>query len=333
MIILGAGASIDFGLPVLAKIFEDASVKQYLEENRWLHRILSDIFWQPRRLKLESSHQGLNIEEMLTYLKDIETTHGNSLLLKELDRQDIANIRRGLYVVIERAVFEGKSSRGMHLNRLIDVCGKKFEHVTWASFNWDCIFESSFWYLQGPLGAGRRVNPSLAVKIANWRQGTAQHLLLKLHGAVNWWIVNGVLTYLPWTDGGPLKQKWDDYERNATKDFPVLLEPSFYKYQDQCYKLLETQWDVFSERLADADCVLIIGYSLPDSDTYARSRILTAYQANAKCNWLLVDPSKNVFKRYRKLVGSRRIRIKYSSKKLRDFNRYAETDLSRVQLT
>jgi hypothetical protein len=323
VVILGAGASVDFGLPTMAGVFKDAAVKAYLQTNQSLLKMLDNVFMQPHGLTLETCHKRWNIEGMLTYLKDIEMTQQSSLLPGGLRLDEIESFRRGLYVAIEKAVFEGKSSKGMHLNPLINVCSRRFDHITWASFNWDCVFESSFWYLQGPAGRGRRVNPRLAVEIANWRQGTAQHLLLKLHGAINWWTVDGVLTYFPWTGGesGPLQQKWHEYERNATKDLPVLLEPSFYKYQDERYGRLKKQWGEFSDRLSKAKCVLIVGYSLPESDTYARSMIHTAYRTNAKCSWLLVDPSKKVFRQYKKLVGPRRLQLKHLPMTLEDFNR------------
>ena len=123
--------------------------------------------------------------------------------------------RRGLYVLIQRAVFKGKSTTGGHLNPLIKICRKNFEHTTWATFNWDCIFEASFWYSQPYYGPGTpRVNPSLAIKMANWRTGSKKHMLLKLHGGINWWDIDGKITYCEWSSGGSLEQKWDEYDKN-----------------------------------------------------------------------------------------------------------------------
>ena len=55
--------------------------------------------------------------------------------------------------------------------------------------------------------------------------------------------------------------------------------------------------------LIAADCVIIIGYSLPEMDVNARSRMLTAFQVNHGCRWLVVDPSESVCNLYRKLLG------------------------------
>jgi len=57
------------------------------------------------------------------------------------------------------------------------------------------------------------------------------------------------------------------------------------------------------ERLCEADCVLILGYSLPEADSQARSKITVAFQVNPDCKWLLVDPSDDTCRRYRRLLG------------------------------
>ena len=156
VVILGAGASADFGVPTLPSIFKDRYARQYLKHNARLTQMLEDVFWKPRGHDLDSSDKSLTIEEMLTTLRDWEQ---EVRLPVDLRPQNVEDFRKGLYVLIEQAVFEGKDTRGEHLNPLIDICREKFDHTTWASFNWDCIFESSFWYSQ-PRGApGSRINP------------------------------------------------------------------------------------------------------------------------------------------------------------------------------
>jgi hypothetical protein len=84
------------------------------------------------------------------------------------------------------------------------------------------------------------------------------------------------------------------------------LEPSAYKYHpEETYRLLEPQWEVFLERLCEADHVIIIGYSLPELDSQARSKILTAFQVNDAATWAVVDPDPGVIERYEHLLGNR----------------------------
>jgi len=93
------------------------------------------------------------------------------------------------------------------------------------------------------------------------------------------------------------------------KDRPVILEPSFYKYQDASYKQLAPQWEKFFDHLVGANCILVIGYSLPEMDINSRSRILTAFQVNEGCRWLVVNPSESVCNLYSKLLGHERVKV------------------------
>ena len=162
VVILGAGSSADFGVPTLANISKDRYARQYLRRRPELFSILNETFWQPRGHDLESSDQSLSVEQMLTLIKDWEK---EERLTADSKPQQVTEFRRRLYVLIQQAIFKGKTSDSEHLNPLIDICRGNFEHTTWATFNWDCTFESSFYYSSGPRGA--RINPSLAIEVNN----------------------------------------------------------------------------------------------------------------------------------------------------------------------
>lgn len=306
VVILGAGASADFGVPTLRRIFKDRYAQQYLYLNPGLRHQIGKVFWTPRGYDLSTSEQSLTIEEMLTILRDWEQEEGCPK-----PKEDFHDFRRQLYVLVYKAVFEGKSSKGKHLNPLIHKCGLGFDQTTWASFNWDCIFEASFYYQSGDaMVVGSRHNPHLVIDLEGWRRGRGSHEYMKVHGSINWWLVNGRPTYLSFGSGGALIAKWEDYaKRMCGDDFPLILEPSAHKYHDVPYTFLEPQWREFFARLCEADCVIVVGYSLPDADTQARSKILTAFQSNPKSKWLLIDPANEVCDRYRRLLGQRRLRI------------------------
>lgn len=323
VVILGAGSSADFGVPTLRRIFKDPVAQSYLLQNQPLHEQIRRVFWEPRGYALQTSDQSLTIEEMLTILRDWEQERCPQ------PREDFGEFRRQLYVLIYKAVFERKSSRGQHLNPLIRKCDSKLEQVTWASFNWDCIFEASFWYQSGKPGPyGGRHNPNLVVDLAGWRRGHGKHEYLKLHGSINWWVIGDKATYLSF--GGwqnELAPKWNEYAQKACGgDFPIILEPSAYKYHDVPYGFLEPQWQRFFERLCDADFVIIVGYSLPEADVQARSKILTAFQSNPRSRWLIIDPTADVCARYRRLLGEQRVTI-MDGITLTGFNNDLETGL------
>lgn len=309
VVVLGAGASADFGVPVLRNIFKDRQARAYLEENPDLRASLEDVFWIPRGRTLETSDDSLTVEEMLTALKDWEREEG---VEDPPDEHSFAPFRKGLYSLIFRAVFVGKTTRSGYLNPLINFCRRTFDRTTWACFNWDAVFESSFYYSSGDPWqvGGHRYNPRLVLDVANWRQGPDNNELLKLHGSVNWWMVDGRLTYFLFGGAGGLERKWREYDaRDDPTDHPVILEPSYYKYDpgDPVAELLMPQWDHFLRRLLEADYVIIIGYSLPAADALARSKLTTAFQVNTEARWLLIDPGDYTCDTYRRVFGMERL--------------------------
>ncbi len=316
VVILGAGASADFNVPTLANLFKDSHARRYLQDTPGLLRNLERVFWSPRGHDIDTSEHSVNIEQMLTILKDITRDEDVS---DDAKPRNVATFRRRLLCLIQKAIFEGKSSRGGHLNELINICEQAFEHTTWASFNWDCIFESSFYYRIPYMSGRMRRNPSLAIEVDNWRSGSRKHTLLKLHGGINWWLINERITYLPWTGHGDLREKWREYERGDTEGGrPVILEPSFYKYDEAEYRQLAPQWSKFGQELLRAECIIIVGYSLPEMDTNARAKLLTAFQINSGAKWLVVNPSKSACDLYKRLLGN--IRAIIIKKSLAEFN-------------
>lgn len=300
VVILGAGASADFGIPTLKGLFQNGQVRQYLRQHPTLHSRLCEIFWNRRGHNLDSSDRSLTIEEMLTLLRDWEKDPGPN-------RPDVSfaeDFRKSLYIVIKKAVFDGRNTRPEHLNPVIDICNAKYERVTWASFNWDCIFDASFWYWQPYQGPRSRSNPRLVIQMENWFGEWHKHEFLKLHGSINWWMINNRLTYLPFSSTGGLTAKWQEYEATPDcRDRPVILEPSAYKYHDPLYTILEPQWSHFFQRLCEADSIIIIGYSLPEADVQARLKLMTAFQMNPSCKWLVIDSSEQTITRYKRLLG------------------------------
>src|SRR5690242_19357791 len=118
VVILGAGASADFGVPTLRNLFKDGHAQSFLKVRRKALKSLNELFWAPRGHSIDTSDQSLTIEEMLTILRDWEQ---EPTCRDDLNAKDAAYLRRILYVVIQRAVFVGKSSSGKHLNDLINI--------------------------------------------------------------------------------------------------------------------------------------------------------------------------------------------------------------------
>src|SRR5690242_10648741 len=247
VVILGAGATAGFGVPTLRSLFKDQHAREYLAQNARLLSWLRDLIWTPRGLDLESSHLGPSVEDILTLMRDSERQDYG--LPQILTGADLASLPQGLYVLIKRAIYDGKSSRRAVLNPLLHTMRQHAQHTTWASFNWDCLFEASFWYSSGPYAG--RVNPELAIEVMGWGDVSqaGRHTFLKLHGGINWWYINGQISYLPFGVNPELNARWWAYERGTAEGEPVILEPSHYKYAGPIYTLLKPQWQSFAAAL------------------------------------------------------------------------------------
>lgn len=302
--VLGAGASAPFGVPTLLRVFLDEAAKQHLRGDTFLHEKLNELFWKPRGHTLRTSHRSISVEEILTLVRDYEN---QAYSAPPLLGDDTERFRRSLYVLIKKAVYDGKHSRGKFLNPVIEFAEKTFKHVTWATFNWDCIFEASFYYSSSD-NPYWRSNPKIVVDLRNWRNTDGKHVLLKLHGGINWWYENKRIHYLPFGSQPDLNSRWRRYEAGKAKGDPVILEPSYYKYEDPVYQHLKPQWDYFVKHLLSADVVIVVGYSLPEADIEARRALSIGFQSNPKARFFVIDRSDWVCDRYERLFGSNRLK-------------------------
>jgi len=305
--ILGAGASAPFGVPTLLNVFKDHSARAYLNENEFLRTRLACLFWRPRGHTLDTSNETLSVEEILTLVRDFEKPAYAFAppMLPEDGESD--RFKRDLFVLIKKAVYDHKNTQAGYLNPIIGHARANIEQSTWATFNWDCIFEASYYY-SGGSHPFDRCNPRVVVDLQNWYSGSQRCTYLKLHGGINWWYENNSLHYLPFGSQPALNEKWAAYQHGETGGQPVILEPSYYKYSDPVYELLRSQWDYFVQRLLDAELVVIIGYSLPEADEEARRALSIGFQSNRNARYLVIDPMEWVCGRYKRLFGTSRLR-------------------------
>jgi hypothetical protein len=306
VVVLGAGASAGFGVPTLRHVFQDRQARAHLAADAFLRQKLETKIWKPRGIDLETSDEGLTVEEILTMIRDAEEQeYGWPRIIPAAQTEPF---RRALYCLIKKAVYDRKKTRGAVLDPLLAYMRRKqFSEVTWASFNWDCMFESAFWYSSGNPGS-YRVNPSLVVSLNGWSGSTSKkHTFLKLHGAINWWFENNKMYYLRFTPNSALDAKWREYEAGSGGGQPVILEPSYYKYADGMYDHLKCQWEVFGNALIAADVVVVVGYSLPEADSQARALISLGFQWNRDARWLVIDDSKYTCERYERLLGTKQL--------------------------
>lgn len=333
VVVLGAGASVSAGLPSLAGIFDDDRVQDYLaNDGRECKEFLERHIWQPRGITAGEYWKGLNLEEVLTLLRQWRFTPKPKGGKRDnpqspLNHSKNTKIQRQLLGCVYRAVHEGKSGRSgtgrYDYNTLIKLADSEFDEVTWATFNWDALLEQAFYYTF----YNQKRLPSCHTDLLGWDGADIKHRLLKLHGSVTWFYdIGGNVSYIPWgvtqSRGDQVGEHWCAYLTSvADAPRPMIAEPSFFKHEDLVERpFLLKQWEMFDEAIAEANLVLIIGYSMPDGDAMAKQSLLTAVERETISKFVVVDPDvtwasdgvtrieAGVMNRYRRILGSPRLR-------------------------
>jgi len=219
VVILGAGASVPFNVPIhkhlLALLNPDPSTEglnnskkhlkealEYLEENCIFKGKLEKI-----REELPHPPQDKpNLETIMTVIRVLESMDIPKMrILKPLDLPHFGEIikfidlfpkkffhtsnnekfKKYLYIFLKKVVYDDKRTLGLNpWHVFFDYCDE-FEQVTWCSFNWDCILENSFY---------RRRRETMKLPDGIIYPGdfsntpvSEKHKLLKLHGGINLW--------------------------------------------------------------------------------------------------------------------------------------------------
>ncbi len=134
--------------------------------------------------------------------------------------------------------------------------------------------------------------------------------LLKLHGSVNWLACLYCGHIQVWPDSYPTQALWSEAridercQRCGSQGWEdTLVTPSRMRLQESEYP--EPVWGVARDALNSASCVMCIGYSLPEEDKDVVGLLKEGIPGRTPV--IVVDPSLETIKRYRKLFGSSRV--------------------------
>jgi len=294
VVILGAGASVPYGVPATKDLFFCTEARAYLEkESNFKEQI--DMFKENFKIKNPE-----NPEELLTYA--VESGFKG-------DPDGLKKFRKHFYIMLKRSIYDGKSTNipNPPLDAFFEYC-HSFRHTTWCNFNWDGILESAYYYY-----TKKRHNMSIVLNVENyWPEGTLseKNHLLKLHGGINWRRDESKIDFLR-TDKrvklGTVNYFWENYEKGETENWhPAILEPSAYKYEslkdpedprapktpkDPIYKQIMPQWKRFADEMKEAHLIIAIGYSYPETDSNMPESPLENINGDAKI--VIIDPRAN----------------------------------------
>jgi hypothetical protein len=263
--------------------------------------------WNPRGKTIDTSDESMNIEEVLTLLKQWEQ---GKCVNPPLNFARNLRIQKQLLGCVYRSVYMDKAdNHERFMNQFIRHLDTRFDHVTWGTFNWDAKLEQAFYREMEHDAAGRL--PKCMPELQDWDGSNDKHLMLKLHGSVSWFERPGAggVYNLPFGRHRPplpINVQWGKYLSGASEDKPLIAEPSFFKHEEiNTRPLLRSQWEAFDDAMAVANTVFICGYSLPDGDARAKQSLLTAVARRDDVPWIVVDPDSRgeVRQRYERILG------------------------------
>ena len=173
--------------------------------------------------------------------------------------------------------------------------------------------------------------------------------VMKLHGSVNWGRCAGCKTVLPWTlpdffqkiswSNALLFQKVESVSLDVGAKItarvhcaghandPVIVPPTWNKAE---YQQIANVWKHAGLHLAEAENIIVIGYSLPETDQFFRYLFAlgTIGDARPQRFWV-VDPDTKVGERFRALLGPAfRTRFRHYKKKFSEAIGELESTLS-----
>jgi hypothetical protein len=146
--------------------------------------------------------------------------------------------------------------------------------------------------------------------------------LLKLHGSLNWGLQSttedpSLGTVFPRGKNrtvhvtnrrrvrvGGMMRSHRPRGRNRWHLWPLLVPPIYDKQRVVGMQFLQTIWDKASVAISQADRLILVGYSLPESDISARQLLRRSFATNQKLNSVtLVNPDPTMVPKVQRVLG------------------------------
>lgn len=149
--------------------------------------------------------------------------------------------------------------------------------------------------------------------------------LMKLHGSLNWARCRKCEEIIPWSISAFFKKYTFNYLEEGhsvrldiasklpssglkhceedVKPHPAIVPPTWNK--TEYHKGLSRVWSRAAQELSDAEHIVVVGYSLPESDLFFRYLFALGSVGSARIkNFLVFDPDEKVSNRFERLIGS-----------------------------
>ena len=314
--ILGAGASKPAGLPVMSDFLERARHIQRNMQGQPGIESFTRVF-QAIDGKARSIHSKILLENR----ENIETWFGlidMGLMIGKFGKQtreEIEHLREDFITMISKTIeLSGKfspnappSPYGEFAQVLQDNTFSSLE-FSFITFNYDVLLEFSL--------AGAGIKYDYCLNDSDNQQKSFQ--FIKLHGSVNWGICQGCDEIIPVdpkiTSISTGKDPYRILQAGAilsTKNhcgkplnpIPFLVPPTWNKANINQNKVL-TLWEKAANALSQAEKIIVIGYSMPETDIFFKYLIALGLDSDNHIHrFYLIDPDPGVGQRFQKLMG------------------------------
>jgi len=320
--ILGAGASKEGGAPLMAEFFDVASdlyqrreVEDSRDEFETLFRARGDL----QTVHSKSNLDIYNIESVFAAFEMARIIGG----FGDYDEDRIRNLIDAVKTVIVRTIERSMSFPVDHDRRprapkpyldfakLIHDVSRSNRDVSVITFNYDMALDFAFHARAPPVFYGfgdEKKKNSVPV--------------LKLHGSLNWGKCSkcGIVTWdiveyqkkYGWPPTGNKNPRLEigshigEFEHcpeGTVEPSPVIVPPTWNK--TEYHSTLSSVWTQAKKELAEAEYIFIIGYSLPDSDSFFRFLYALGTVSAVPLRGLyLVNPDADVEAKFGELLGT-----------------------------
>lgn len=285
VIILGAGASASYGAPVMCN-FLDSAYQIYRDLNEhspryWNYRRVFKALSALRAVHSKAELDLVNIESILTTF-ELGLTIGRLPGAKGVEEIEevIADLKWVIVDTLERTLHYPPVSAGLldgdihnfigFINGLHREGAEKID-CSFLTFNYDLLLE----VVMHRYGIG--VDYGICMD-SNFSQ---HNKVLKLHGSLNWTrtaddeirtlflseYYKGKL-HIHGSSSYPMAVSQELFRIGSADGMPMIVPPSWDKVG--AYKAISQVWAMAAQELSEATSIYILGYSLPETDSFFR---------------------------------------------------------------
>lgn len=324
--ILGAGASADAGLPVMANFLDRArdfyssnslqenEKKSFEEVFKAIHELKGASFYSNLDLNnIEAVYSAFDMGKLLGQLGSISPERIQSL---NSSIQNLIGITIDLSTTLIHHSGQNTTIKGPY-HAYVQFIQSLWKNNTdnlpsIITFNYDVALEYALYFESEPFDyCLEKETPHGAIH------------LLKLHGSVNWGLDDENDKIQSWDMGGILGKKRSlevfrtpkqsslivskylhDQNRSPIANLPgpVLVPPTWSKGEH--HAKIARVWQKAAKALSEAEAIYVIGYSLPETDMFFRFlfALATHSESSIRRFWVF-DPSESVKDRFLSMLG------------------------------